>query len=828
MTNNDKRIEVEFGATTSELAAKSREAIGQVTTFAGAVQAAAIQGGGAWSGLASAFETQGGRIGQALGNVTRGLIGLGGILSAGLFANMVKDQIDAAASLHDVAQQTGFTVEALSGLASIGKLSETSVESIAAASNRMAASLAKTDEEGAGAAAALRALGIDFKAFQAMSPDERMLAVAKAMAECDDSTEKTAAAMALMGRQGAQLLPFMADLADAGEIQAKITAEQAEAADAFGDNLVRLRANGEAWKKTLSLSMAPALRDASQAFLDVFKQAGGLKDQIQALANDGSIDRWTRNAVTGFTYLIDTVIVLKRAFVTIGEAIGAGVAQASTMLGGVVDAYNMITAGNLTGAVDALKGAYGQMRTIGQEFLNDQEAAWGQSTLGGRIRDAMDKAAAGGGDSKGSRRKLDFKNAKVDDDKDDKAKAEKSSMPLYEEQLEQARYVATQLDAIHGMQKADEVAFWQNIQATQKLTEKDQISVAKKIAAARIEVLKDEASKRGELDRMSIDSARNRALAEVDVAEEASRLLLATGQISESAALAQQRDFEEQRNAIRIAALQMQAQQLDPALDVVKLAQIHEQIQQQEQQHQMKLAQIRTQMATQSAKDQGAIWASLGSTLSGLWDKGINAMMNGTLTWKGAFRAVMTDVVGWFASSVIKPMVMKWIFGQEAMTAATMGAKMEQLAIESWAALKSVALWLWTAGKNIMISAWQAMANAWAAISAIPVVGPVLAPVAAGVAFAGVSAIVGHLASASGGYDIPAGVNPLTQLHQKEMVLPAKHADVIRSLADGGTPAAKSAGTVINIPATGGDFVRVKDLAAALKRADRNFEVRRS
>ena len=41
-------------------------------------------------------------------------------------------------------------------------------------------------------------------------------------------------------------------------------------------------------------------------------------------------------------------------------------------------------------------------------------------------------------------------------------------------------------------------------------------------------------------------------------------------------------------------------------------------------------------------------------------------------------------------------------------------------------------------------------------------------------------------ASAAQGYDIPSGVNPVTQLHQREMVLPAKHADVIRDMADGG------------------------------------------
>ncbi len=41
-------------------------------------------------------------------------------------------------------------------------------------------------------------------------------------------------------------------------------------------------------------------------------------------------------------------------------------------------------------------------------------------------------------------------------------------------------------------------------------------------------------------------------------------------------------------------------------------------------------------------------------------------------------------------------------------------------------------------------------------------------------------------AAAEGGYDIPAGVNPVTQLHEKEMVLPKAQAEVIRGLASRG------------------------------------------
>lgn len=43
------------------------------------------------------------------------------------------------------------------------------------------------------------------------------------------------------------------------------------------------------------------------------------------------------------------------------------------------------------------------------------------------------------------------------------------------------------------------------------------------------------------------------------------------------------------------------------------------------------------------------------------------------------------------------------------------------------------------------------------------------------------------IAVAASGYDIPAGVNPMVQAHEQEMILPREHANVIRGLAKSGT-----------------------------------------
>jgi hypothetical protein len=41
----------------------------------------------------------------------------------------------------------------------------------------------------------------------------------------------------------------------------------------------------------------------------------------------------------------------------------------------------------------------------------------------------------------------------------------------------------------------------------------------------------------------------------------------------------------------------------------------------------------------------------------------------------------------------------------------------------------------------------------------------------------------GQAAATLGGYDIPANINPVTQLHSREMVLPSHLADAIRGMA---------------------------------------------
>ena len=79
-------------------------------------------------------------------------------------------------------------------------------------------------------------------------------------------------------------------------------------------------------------------------------------------------------------------------------------------------------------------------------------------------------------------------------------------------------------------------------------------------------------------------------------------------------------------------------------------------------------------------------------------------------------------------------------------------------------------------------------------------------------------------ASARDGYDIPAGVNPMTQLHEREMVLPKEQADVIRGMSGGGGGGGGDMNVTISGQQLAGGFflAHQSELVAALKKARRN------
>lgn len=341
--------------------------------------------------------------------------GLAAGFAVSAFKNLLSGVIETGARLDDLRMQTGETVEALSALLAVGKYNDVGADQLGAMMQKLSSNLAGATEESKGASKALQALGIDMEAFRRQSPAEQFQEIARKLADFEDGAGKSAVAIALLGKEGANALPFFNDLAAAGELQAKITTEQAAAAANLDDNLVRLSTTGDAWKKELVTGMVPALDLTAQSVLDVMNNTGGLRDQIRLLAADGTLSKWTRDAVTGFTYLIDVVqglvgsaqivgLAFKNVFLDVKggvEAVVLGAAAIKNMKPGE--------------AADIFSRFFDDASKRSQQFKVDMEELWNPRLKGEQIREQMiynlaSGMAAAGEAAEAAKPKLDFSN----------------------------------------------------------------------------------------------------------------------------------------------------------------------------------------------------------------------------------------------------------------------------------------------------------------------------------------------------------------------------------------------------------------------------------
>lgn len=390
-----------------------------------------------------------------------------------------------------------------------------------------------------------------------------------------------------------------------------------------------------------------------------------------------------------------------------------------------------------------------------------------------------------------------------------------SRIPAFEAELAELRRVAAQENALREFGAAQELAFWRERQARVAQGSRDQIAIARRTAQLEIDILREQATQQQQVAAVRMEAEQAAALDGLDMARQAAQAEQALGLTTQAELLARERSLAAQRLQIELDFLDRKRAVLarDPDRNLVALEELEAAKAEVRRRYDAQMA----QNSQQAAQESMAVWARLTEQISTLWDQGVQALLNGTLTWANAFRAIGASLVQWFATEVVANPVKRWLAGEAAKTAATVTGTAARTAAEEGAAASSVALWAATALKNIATSAWEAMAAAWKAMVGIPIVGPALAPAVAAATFAGVIALAGNV-SAAKGYDIPAGVNPVTQLHQREMVLPQKYADVIRGMAGGQGGGGVSVTMVVNTPDAGSFRLAGDAITADLQR----------
>lgn len=198
-------------------------------------------------------------------------------------------------------------------------------------------------------------------------------------------------------------------------------------------------------------------------------------------------------------------------------------------------------------------------------------------------------------------------------------------------------------------------------------------------------------------------------------------------------------------------------------------------------------------------------WNSVVDPLVSGFTSGLMQMAEGTKSFAQVVRGMGQQILN-DALRLVDRMVERWLWGEVAKRAATQTSVTARMTAERAGASQSAAISGAASLKEIANSAAVAAGDAYKAMAGIPVIGPVLGAAAAATVFAAVMAFKGLISSAAGGFDVPAGVNPITQLHAQEMVLPARLANPLRDMLEGFSAASSNGFGVVKDGAGGGDF----------------------
>ena len=300
-------------------------AIGGLSSTAGKVS-------GGLKGLAGAA----GGLSGALGSLVPLATGAG-------LAAMAKGAIDAADNMNDLSQKTGVSVESLSKFQQAANASGTSIEGVGGAMIKLNKGLAA----GTGPAAdALKALGLSATdaSGKLKTTDQVMLEVADKFKSMPDGAGKTALALQLFGKAGADMIPLLNGGSKAiTDLSATMTGAFAKGADSLNDKLATLQGKLLGLGVNIGTALMPLLNVVTDLVLNLANAFAAMPGPLQAIV--GGLVALT----AAFVVLAPAIsAVISIAGVLAGLKIGATIAGWAALAGPAITAITAAFTGLLT------------------------------------------------------------------------------------------------------------------------------------------------------------------------------------------------------------------------------------------------------------------------------------------------------------------------------------------------------------------------------------------------------------------------------------------------------------------------------------------------
>lgn len=450
---------------------------------------------------------------------------------------------------------------------------------------------------------------------------------------------------------------------------------------------------------------------------------------------------------TGVVVLWETINAM---VITVAEPIRAlAEAMYKAVTGDFAGAANAVTSigSNIAGAWD---NAMNRMTESSRKTASQVSALFSEDT----------KAGSGGGMGKGS------KNFVGKPEKEKAAKAERgdkevSAMQTYDQVLEYAKLNYEKENTLRQFSKQQELAYWKEILDTYEVGAKDKGAINLKIAKLEVETMRASAKDQKEITQMRAEDWRAETMDYINELQSRAAFDKEQGTTTQAQYLERMAAFNAMRlqAELEFIAQKIEIAKLDPENNLVLLEQLE--LQKAEIRRQYRALDLQNEQEKTTASM--AQFKSLSDSIESAWANSIKGVAMGTQSitqgLKGMFKGVLDSMI-----SMLAQMAAKWLAQQLLMKVLGKAFGLGEIAKESA----------------------KAGAGGVASMAAAPFPLNLGAP-AFGASMAALAMSFAPLASASGGFDIPAGLNPMTQLHAEEMVLPAAIANPLRdSLADGG------------------------------------------
>ena len=289
---------------------------------------------------------------------------LAGALTVGGLVAFVRQTVNAIDAMNDLADATGASIEEISKLDQVARRNGQSLDQVGGMLVKFNNALKEADGKN-GASIALEAIGLSAAKLRQLDPAEALRQTAVALAGFADDGNKARITQELFSKSIREAAPFLKDLAEAGQLQATVTAQQAAEAEKFNKQLFALQDNSALAARTIVQELLPTV----SAVVAEFTKANAAGDTLAKLFGTG-----LKVAVEALAVLATDVAFV---FKGVGRDLGGMAAQIAALANGDFAGFSFIRKALIEDSIQARKELDAlQARILGvQETTRAADAA---------------------------------------------------------------------------------------------------------------------------------------------------------------------------------------------------------------------------------------------------------------------------------------------------------------------------------------------------------------------------------------------------------------------------------------------------------------------